>query len=50
MIPYSQLFVIGHTQSAAPAPSWMGIDNFVDFVLPSRTNSLYQKLVALFRK
>lgn len=49
MILYSQFSIPGHTQPLTPAPSWMRIDNFVDFVLPSRSG-LFSRLAALFRR
>ncbi len=50
MIPYTQLSTFGYAQPQTDTPSWLRIDNFVDFVLTSRSNSLLSRLAAFFRR
>ncbi len=50
MILYNQLSVFASPQSPTHTPSWMRIDNFGDFVLRSRSNTLFERLLALLRR
>lgn len=46
MMTFSQISFTNYT--ATPTPSWMKMDNFVDYVYPHEKLSLYNRLRSFF--